>query len=39
MKESRRIQNKRLSELGIKLQFETVEDFLKTQKNPQGLLF
>ena len=39
MKESRRLENNRLSELGIKLQFETVEDFLNTQKNRQGSLF
>jgi nucleoside-diphosphate-sugar epimerase len=39
MKESRRLQNHRLGELGFKLQYETVDAFLKTQKDQQGSLF
>jgi hypothetical protein len=39
MKESRRLQNERLKELGFHLMYPTVEDFLKQQKEKQGTLF
>jgi len=39
MKESRRLQNDRLKELGFQFLYPTVEDFLKLQKEEQASLF
>jgi nucleoside-diphosphate-sugar epimerase len=39
MKESRRLQNHRLLEMGFQLSYPTVTDFLKTQKERQAALF
>lgn len=39
MKESRRLQNHRLSELGFQFLYPTVKDFLKTQTEKQASLF